>query len=695
MKRQLSALLAALTLTVSGANAMYFTSGQFNYSTDSEPQRCTLTGVAVYLEGDIEIPSIVSYIDEEENPTDYTVVSIGDEAFQYQEDVTSFTLPSTIETIGNNVFSGCWQLTNLVFPDATTSIGEMVLDGCSGIKTITLGSQLESIGYMAFEGASDLEKVIITATVPPTLDGEDTFNWQVLSSMTLEVPAGCAEAYRNAPYWSDIANIVEAQPVIPESLIADNVIYSDFSAEEPFTCMAIGLDPDASALNIVVHGKIEVAGRTYTVIGISDNAFSNASIGTLSIEEGVQSIGENAFKLCAELKNITLPSSLQSIGQYAFWGCKGISELQLPDGITTIPDYTFAYCGGLTSLTLPAQLNSIGFKSFYQCKALDGLVLPNSLNSIGNEAFEECKGISQITIPESVTSLGNLAFYQCESLSDIVINAAITEIPESCFAYSGVTNITFPSTLDVIGKNAFEQCNELVSIEIPSSVTKISNDAFTNCILLTTVSGMENITEIGNYAFYECEALTNFSFSESLETLGNGIFMRCYALNEVNIPSGSLGENVFLGCSGIKSVTFGGQVTKIGADAFRDCDAIETVTTEAATPPALANDAFTASVFSDAQLVVPADYADAYAEAEGWKKFNNISSGIKALTSTELPFLINGNDIVILTDSNIAIYTIDGKTILSGSGMADRKVTLREGEVYIVRYEGRSLKVNL
>lgn len=56
----------------------------------------------------------------------------------------------------------------------------------------------------------------------------------------------------------------------------------------------------------------------YTVIGISDEAFTSSSIENITIPDTVTKIGWFAFKNCSNLKSITIPNSVKSIGYSAF-----------------------------------------------------------------------------------------------------------------------------------------------------------------------------------------------------------------------------------------------------------------------------------------------------------------------------------------------------------------------------------------
>ncbi len=78
-----------------------------------------------YYFGDIEIPSTITYNQEE-----YTVTSIGDGAFQNCSDLTSVNIPEGVTSIGYNAFFDCGVLTSITIPSSVTSIGDGAFYGC-------------------------------------------------------------------------------------------------------------------------------------------------------------------------------------------------------------------------------------------------------------------------------------------------------------------------------------------------------------------------------------------------------------------------------------------------------------------------------------------------------------------------------------------------------------------------------------
>jgi hypothetical protein len=54
----------------------------------------------------------------------------------------------------------------------------------------------------------------------------------------------------------------------------------------------------------------------------------------------------------------------------AFSGCEGLSSVTIPQGVASIGKMMFSWCSGLSSVTIPASVTSIGDRAFESCDAL-------------------------------------------------------------------------------------------------------------------------------------------------------------------------------------------------------------------------------------------------------------------------------------------------------------------------------------
>ena len=154
-------------------------------------------------------------------------------------------------------------------------------------------------------------------------------------------------------------------------------------------------------------------------------------IKTVTIQHGVTSIGDDAFRGCSNLTSVSIPDSVTSIGMHAFNSCSSLITITIPNGVTRISDSTF--CG---------------------CSRLASIILPNSITSIGINAFAGCDRLSSITIPSSVATIEDFAFCGCFSLKEIRFQGDAPNFFYAAFfdltttAYYPARNLTW--TVDVM-----------------------------------------------------------------------------------------------------------------------------------------------------------------------------------------------------------------------------------------------------
>ena len=98
------------------------------------------------------------------------------------------------------------------------------------------------------------------------------------------------------------------------------------------------------------------------------------------------------------------------IPQYYFAYDNLLASITIPQGVTSIGGSAFYYCTSLASITIPQGVTSIGTFAFYYCTSLASITIPQGVTSIGGYAFSNCTSLASITIPQGVTSIGGSAF---------------------------------------------------------------------------------------------------------------------------------------------------------------------------------------------------------------------------------------------------------------------------------------------
>ena len=287
----------------------------------------------------------------------------------------------------------------------------------------------------------------------------------------------------------------------------------------------------------------EIDGRKVT--GIKGFNLSNKeNIKSITIPDGVTSIGDSAFSGCRSLTDITIPDSVTSIGCEAFYNCSSLTNITIPDGVTSIGDSAFSCCRSLTDITIPDSVTSIGCEAFYNCSSLTNITIPDGVTSIESETFYNCQSLSNIDISNSLISIGMDAFAHCKNLKNIKIPDSVTTIEIGAFndtlwynnqpdglLYAGKvlylykgempenTKITLKNDTSGIADNAFSYCTNLTNIKIPDSVTIIGEWAFFSCTNLTAIEIPSSVIGIGCYALLGCGNLTIYgnigSYAES------------------------------------------------------------------------------------------------------------------------------------------------------------------------------------
>lgn len=138
----------------------------------------------------------------------------------------------------------------------------------------------------------------------------------------------------------------------------------------------------------------------------------------------------NSSNVIATLKGTTLTISGEgymdnyryfishSNKRIAPWYGESITSVVIEDGVEDIGEAAFKNCIGLHSVIIAESVTSIGIGAFANCSALERINIPKSVEHIGYNAFSGCKTLKTVTIPCDITIS---AFRNCESLTTINI----------------------------------------------------------------------------------------------------------------------------------------------------------------------------------------------------------------------------------------------------------------------------------
>lgn len=174
----------------------------------------------------------------------------------------------------------------------------------------------------------------------------------------------------------------------------------------------------SSASSLVIPSQIE--GKT--VVGIKAGAFVSSSVGSVTIPDTVETIGDNAFDGCTSLTTVILQD--------------GASTTKTP---LSIGARAFASTG-LNSIVLPTRVGSIGNHAFMD-SALSSVVVQQGVNTFGTNVFLGCTKLTIAVVPGM--KITSNPFVGCKDLKIIhylgTVKLDITDLdPEIKIHYAGV-----------------------------------------------------------------------------------------------------------------------------------------------------------------------------------------------------------------------------------------------------------------
>lgn len=431
-------------------------------------------------------------------------------------DITECEINSNCKVISEEAFIGCSNLTTITIPNSVDGISSGAFSGCSSLESITMpfvgdrrhkltNSRQYPLGYIfgqkEYEGGPRLSQVYyyndntsfistsyyipsalksVTLTDCNYIQLNAFYGCSNLTSVTIPTTVtqiengafdGCSKLtiycdLKSAPRgWSSNWNPLN-RPVVwgsVSAVVADNVDKAGFGYKIIDGSNVEITDYTGSETEITIPSKITANGTDYTV----------------------SRIGVNAFKSYKELESITIPNTVTSIGNRAFSNCTNLSSVNIPNTVTSIGICAFEDCEKLANVAIPNSVTSIGNSAFSDCYSLTSVSIPNSITSISNNLFAYCSRLSSVTIPDSVTSIGNSAFSACNSLTSISIPESVTSIGEWAFYQTDLTYVSIPNSVTSINGWAFRDCKKLTSITIPNSVTFVDWLVFDDCPNLT------------------------------------------------------------------------------------------------------------------------------------------------------------------------------------------------------------------
>ena len=223
-----------------------------------------------------------------------------------------------------------------------------------------------------------------------------------------------------------------------------------------------------------------------TVTAVNPTGYIPESLTSVTFEDCVTYIGDEAFRGFTNLRSVTIPESVTHIGAHAFEGTAWMTSMQAENPLVMV-----------NSILINGQ------------KATGEVSVRSGVTCIADGAFEGNRSITAVSLPGSVYVIGDRAFASCEGMTKVSfgMNPSLVKIGALSFQNTPLTTVKLPAKVETLGAAAFAGCEELTRVDLPGALTSIGDKTFYDCASLETVEFPMSVTEIGEAAFGYCTSL--------------------------------------------------------------------------------------------------------------------------------------------------------------------------------------------
>ena len=220
--------------------------------------------------------------------------------------------------------------THVEIPASIILIEDEAFYMCHGLTTVVFRGNIAHIGENVFVNTTDDIQAII---VPTHLKNRYQKLLEKYDGLVTDCVAEVDGIYYSLDSDTHTAKVIHTA--------ADDKSYDYYSG------------------NIVIPAQITYQEQEYQVVEIAASAFCSCAIDSITLPEGLVTIGNRAFDCCTDLRFVDMPDTVNNLRHGAFAGCSSLKEVCIPDSVHILDMSAFDGCYEMNSLILGPNISHL------------------------------------------------------------------------------------------------------------------------------------------------------------------------------------------------------------------------------------------------------------------------------------------------------------------------------------------------
>ncbi len=507
------------------------------------------------------------------------VEEIGERAFNKCEGLVEINIPEATR-IHKEAFIDCENLTEVYFPKAT-ELDEYVFKDCKKLIVLDF-PELNKIIEGAFEGLESLRSAEFDKVTEVGSNAfKDCKSLKMISMCGLQKDGIGEEIFEGCDNLNNI--FVKDSDICLEMY---NKFSEEFKARVDDCKINMFYGGNIPWRNINLYTKdngktFDLPDKVKIIRQSMFNGFSECKDGMKAINANeVVKIFDNAFEGFTRLEKVNCPK-LESIGQNVFDGCKNLKEIYVPAEPLCYDVYNSL------SQELQEKVNDKSLSIYYYDG--DAAKLFESKNVIKNYNVND--KTFKILQEDGCSFISPVMLNEFREEVEVIIGEWVTEVRDNTFSGCSALKSVYLRRLKEVGNNLFEGCTSLSRIhagtsedicksiyyKLPDDLREKVRNKDDKLILSYYIGGEE--TQGWNYmnAYTESEGKI-FVLPEEIKEINFEMFNDYKeVVTEVYAPGVTeVGKFAFYDCENLKVLELG-RVTSLDIDAFEGCSNLERI----------------------------------------------------------------------------------------------------------------------